>query len=370
MENNLPLDSEVEVTLIGTGGGYGESIILKVGVDSWIIIDSCVNPTSNEPLSIEYLKSIGVDLSKVILIICTHWHNDHIRGLANSLLLCPNAEFSFSAVHDLNKFLLLCELDGLKSSRGSIGSTDEFARCLEIVSKRGAVYSKALSNMVLFNITVNNETFTLFSLSPSPKTVNDFDSEISELITEFGKRNTAVIKKTPNEKSVALLLKFGSHRVILGADLEIGKDNLEGWRYVINNSKVLDSTKASLYKVPHHGSDTAYLSDIFDIIVNKNSVLKITPFSPSGLPRENMLDVYQGHSDSIYLTSRLKVSKKAKKRDSAIEKVIERSAVSLEEVKFTPGIIRSRLDYIKKETAVWITEPLLGAFQYKKGTPA
>lgn len=366
MITNKPTNSEVEITLIGTGGGYGESIILKIGIDSWIIIDSCINPFSNEPLAIEYLQTIGIDFSKVKLVVCTHWHNDHIKGLANVLSRCPNAEFCFSAVNDLNKFLLLCELDYTKMLKGgSISSTNEFADCLEIINKRGTYFTRAQCDLVLKMVKEANVEFSLYAMSPSPKTISDFDSEISQLITKFGERNTAIINKSPNDKSVALLLKFGEHRVVLGSDLEIGKNEHEGWRHIIKHSKVIDEQKASLYKLPHHGSENGYLKDIFDILVNDNSVLKLTPFKSSGLPREEMLEIYTKHSDRIYLTSNITVSKKPKKRDSAIEKVIERSVVSLTEVKFSHGIVRSRIDYLTPG-ATWRTELFEGATIYKK----
>jgi len=361
-----PTQSEVEITLIGTGGGYGESIILKVGIDSWIIIDSCINPFSNEPLSIEYLSQIGVDTTKVILIVCTHWHNDHIKGLAKVLSLCPNAEFCFSAVHDLNKFLLLCELDNTKKLKGgSISSTNEFSDCLAVINNRGTYFTKAQCNLVLNTVKETGLEFSLYALSPSPKTISDFDSELSQLITEFGKRNTAIINKSPNDKSVALLLKFGEHRVLLGADLEIGKDEYEGWRHIVKHSKVLDEHKANLYKLPHHGSENGYLKEIFDILVNDNSTLKLTPFRISGLPKKEMMDIYLTHSDKIYLTSSTIVSKKAKKRNSSIEKVINRSVISLIEAKFSRGIVRSRIDFLALGSE-WTTELYEGAIAYNK----
>lgn len=361
--NNSPSSNEVEVTLIGTGGGYGESIVIKIGFDKWIIIDSCINPLTKESLAISYLNEIGVNLSQVILIICTHWHNDHIKGLARTLEQCVNAEFSFSAVNDLNKFLFLCGLDEQKLSKGSVASTTEFANCLKIINNRNAVYTKASSNLLLLRLIENGVEFQLFALSPSPKTVNDFDSEISELITEFGKRNTAVIKKTPNEKSVALLLKFGDQRVLLGADLEVGISENEGWRYVVSKCKVFDEVKASLYKVPHHGSSNGYMPEIFESIINENSILKITPFGPSSLPRIEMLDIYSNHSKDIYLTSSPTSSKKAKKRDKAIEKIINQTAKSLIEVKYSQGIVRSRINFVDKNQS-WKTELFYNAIRY------
>src|SRR5690606_6926504 len=156
------------------------------------------------------LKKINVDFSNVILIVCTHWHNDHIKGLSKILLLCPNCEFCFSAVNDLDKFLLLCELDYAKTLKGSKSSTNEFAKCLEIINIRGNYFIRAQSNLLIKSFNENNCKFELFALSPSPKTLHDFDGEISQLITEFGKRNTAIINKSPNDKSVALLLKFNN----------------------------------------------------------------------------------------------------------------------------------------------------------------
>ena len=49
--------------------------------------------------------------------------------------------------------------------------------------------------LVLQNLKVADDEFSVFALSPSPKTISDFDSEISQLITEFGKRNIAIINK-------------------------------------------------------------------------------------------------------------------------------------------------------------------------------
>jgi len=350
-----PKTSDVEVTLIGTGGGYGESIVIKIGVDKWIIVDSCIDPNTRAPLALEYLNQIGADLTKVILILCTHWHNDHINGLAEILSNCPNAEFCFSAVNDLKKFLLLCQLDHTKASKGSISSTAEFGKCMETINKRGSQFVKAQSNLILQNIKENGSNFELFSLSPSPKSVNDFNGEISQLITEFGLRSTAIVNNSPNDKSVALLLKFGENRVLLGADLEIGKSNDEGWRHIVKHSKVIDKNKADLYKIPHHGSENGYLSEIFDVLVNDGSILKLTPYRSNKIPTPEMLKLYSNHSSEIFLTSATNVSKKPKQRDKSIEKIITRTVISLTEVKFSHGIIRSRMDYTTKGST-WQTE--------------
>jgi beta-lactamase superfamily II metal-dependent hydrolase len=363
--SNSPAENEVEVTLIGTGGGYGECVVLKVAKDSWIVIDSCINPTTGHSLALEYLNKINVDLGHVKLILCTHWHDDHIRGLAKLLEQCQNAEFCFSAVTDLKKFLILCELDYTKSKRGSISSTNEFSNCITIISERGSFCTKAQSNLCILIERIPSFNFELFALSPSPKTVADFDLEVSDLITDFGKRSFSIPNRSPNDKSVALLLKFGDHRVILGADLEIGRNEHEGWLHIMKNCSIIDEVKASLYKISHHGSENGYSNEIFDFLVNKDSVLKLTPWNRKNkLPTIDMLHTYLGHSQEIFMTSPTISNAKPKKRDKTIEKIIKRFSINLSEVKFNQGIVRSRIIYSDKN-ALWKTEVFDSALKFK-----
>ena len=80
MEMGVPPDSdEFEFTLIGPG--YGESIILHLGGGVWVLVDSNVDKDGN-PGSLQYLESIGCDPAQsVALIVASHWHDDHIRGM-------------------------------------------------------------------------------------------------------------------------------------------------------------------------------------------------------------------------------------------------------------------------------------------------
>jgi beta-lactamase superfamily II metal-dependent hydrolase len=351
---NPPKDSEVEVTLIGTGGGYGESLVIKVNVNSWIIIDSCVNPANKEPLSIEYLKSINVNLENVKLIVCTHWHNDHIKGLAKTLEECVNAKFCFSHVHDLEKFLYLCGLDYAKMQKGTVGSLTEFIKCIDIIEDRKKFNIPAQCDLCVFAEYGDIVDFALFALSPSPKTIQDFNSELSQLMSDFGSSNITMVNNSPNAKSVALLLKFGKQRVILGADLEQGNCDDNGWRHIIKQCVVIDKEKADLYKLPHHGSENGYLKEIFDVLVNNDGILKVSPYNSSGLPRSEMISTYRQHTQNIFSTSAPKEHLRSKRRDLSLEKFIDREAKVLE-IKFTHGIVRSRIDYTE-ETSTWTTE--------------
>ena len=79
-----PLHEEVEITIFGPG--YGECIVVHVGSGRWIVIDSCKHGTKTPPVALKYFDRIGVNPAvQVELVLVTHWHDDHIRGL-NELL--------------------------------------------------------------------------------------------------------------------------------------------------------------------------------------------------------------------------------------------------------------------------------------------
>ena len=76
-----PGSHEIEVSVFGPG--FGESIVVHLGSGRWMIVDSCLARSTKEPAALDYLQEIGVDVSaNVRFVVSTHWHDDHIRGLA------------------------------------------------------------------------------------------------------------------------------------------------------------------------------------------------------------------------------------------------------------------------------------------------
>ncbi len=124
LRNPKPDIDQFEITLIGTGGGYGESLVIHLPGNNWVIVDSCTNPKTGEILPLEYLRQISVSPSDVKLVVCTHWHDDHILGLSEIIRICDEAKFCFARVNDLEKFLFMLNLDYKKVKRsGSRSST-------------------------------------------------------------------------------------------------------------------------------------------------------------------------------------------------------------------------------------------------------
>lgn len=90
-----PESHQFEVSLFGPG--VGESVVVHLGSNNWIIVDSC-KTAHHQAAALEYLDGLGVDLSNdVKAVVATHWHNDHVRGLDETFTRCSSAKFICSS---------------------------------------------------------------------------------------------------------------------------------------------------------------------------------------------------------------------------------------------------------------------------------
>ena len=345
-----------EINVLGTGGGYGESIILTINYEDYIIVDSCYNPSTKEILPIEFLKSFAISFDKVKLVICTHWHDDHITGLSNILELCVNSKFSFAKVNDVEKFIRLVSIDYQKHTTGSNSSTIEFNKCLDICDKRGIDPIYSHPDRLLYSKQIDNIPVQLFSLSPSDYSTHIFDLEVAKLIEDLLPSNVKIINQTPNDRSVALLLKIGEHSALFGADLEVKNDRRLGWFDILDNSTTLGtSAKGSYFKIPHHGSENGFHNEIWNILLADKPICTLTPYNKKvKLPTNEMIQKYLDLSRSLFITSDRYVKNTPKQRDSKTNKVIKEFNPTLSEIKFQNGIITSRINFLKPKP-VWKT---------------
>lgn len=355
------------VSLIGTGGGYGESVVVQLGANNWIVVDSCVNPITKEPLPLQYLKSLGVDVvSDVKLIICSHWHNDHILGMDSLLDECKSASFAFAITSDKDKFLQFIGLDSRKDKLlAKTSSTDIMARCLEIARKRKTSVKTIVQDRLLFSLNENNLDVKIYALSPSDTVISEFGAEVSELIKDYvPNSNKKIIVRTPNEKCVVLQISLNGHTVILGGDLEISLDNKHGWLCILDNCDCILKNKASLFKIPHHGSENAYEERVWKELFDGNMPIgQLSPFIHGKvcLPTKEMLIKFLETTKHLYITSYDKQNK-PKKREKSIEKAIQKFNPTLKEVQYQKGVIENFIDLDIKD-GVWMTKLYDKAFE-------
>jgi len=341
------LENIAEINLLGTGGGYGECIVIHLGNGDWIIVDSCINPTSNEVIPLKILADKGINPDQVKLIVCSHWHDDHIRGISEILKSCTNASFVYARANDVQKFLLFLSLDYQKiKTSGSNSSTEEFNKCLNVLSETKRVQKLATCDKLLYYGNQGEDKIEVWALSPSDKSSLLFDEEISYLITDFGPPNKKLPKVSANDRSVVILIKLFNEIVLLGADLEVNNDENLGWNDIILNSQVTKhSNKASYFKIPHHGSNNGYHEDIWSVLISNDPIGTLTPWNRKlKLPQSDMVEKYKALTKELYITSPLVVSKKPKRRDRNTEKTIRQFNSTIRELKYQLGIITSEID--------------------------
>lgn len=356
---DIPDNHVAEISLIGTGGGYGESIVVHLGYGNWMVIDSCSDPKlPGSCLPLDYLRRIKVDPGQVKLILCTHWHDDHIRGISTLVEACPNAVVSFAWHHEIDAFYEMVNLDTIPKERNGVSgssATRELKKSLEVLKGRGkksdARYIIPHMDRTLFRVNVGGLEIAAISLSPSDRTIQNFVKEVVRILERLSKNPaTRILAKKPNTLSVVTYLKLGPHRALLGADLE-GSHSFDGWSAILLNSQeIKDQPPSGLFKIPHHGSKNAYNPDVWARLIAGEAVATLTPWNLSTrLPKPEMIEKYKSHTSHLYMTSPLSagLSKEQKKLRAALGSL----KIYDHPIQYDPGHIRSRIDLTDPQAA-------------------
>lgn len=347
----MGVESNPIVALLGTGGGYGEAIVLRVYEHYWIVVDSCENPQTGENLPIGYLLSKGVDVANdVKYVVCTHWHSDHIRGLDRLIESCRSADMICAIPSDKEKFMTYIMQEATKSSQSS---TDIFNNCVTLINNRNSKIKIAHPDRTLYND--NNQNIWMASLSPSDEVLRNF------LLEQYVPNIKSIY--TPNDKCIVLLMNFNNHFVLLGGDLECS-----GWMAIMNDSQLINDGLVEVFKVPHHGSDNGYVDDFWVQHVSTDVITHLSAYNRGSqkLPTAEMLKLYTEKSKEIYMTSVSTVDKaKMKERNLTIKKVIKDVNKSVTEIPYQYGLVESEL-CMDEEPAIWHTKLYGSAVQIEK----
>src|SRR5437870_3908933 len=86
-----PNPDQLELSLFGPG--YGECVVVHLGARKWMVVDSCWDAAADRAVALRYLEGIGVDIATdIVLVVITHWHDDHIQGAASIVRAAGSAE--------------------------------------------------------------------------------------------------------------------------------------------------------------------------------------------------------------------------------------------------------------------------------------
>lgn len=311
-----PAPNELEFTLLGPG--YGECSVIHLGQGDWIIVDSCVDDAGN-PAALGYLSQIGVNTeTDVRLIIVTHWHDDHVRGVARVVRDCPSAEFACPAAFCTKEFLTLVAAyaDGAMMHQTGI---QEMSDTLAILRDRNMTVRLASENKLL----LRDNGCELWALSPSDASIASAMLHLHAQMPRPMQSKSALPAPTPNHLSVALLAKLGDATALLGGDVLRFGDRDRGWSRIADLYTTYGHPVADVVKIPHHGSAGADCDEMWDRLLRDRPVAALTACCRGSVALPTSADVTRicEKSADAYLTSRPR-PRKPKKRHSAVEKTV------------------------------------------------
>jgi hypothetical protein len=349
-----PADHEIEVSLIGPG--FGESVVIHLGGGRWAVVDSCLDKESKRAAALTYLERIGVDpAAGVDLVVCTHWHDDHIRGIASVLAECPNARFVCSAALKETAFLEMVALG--EEVRGPHGSgLREIEKILKQIQQRRlrhepAALTPGKAGLILFETIIGGIPVKISSLSPATadhqRMALVFQEQRDLLLS--GDYRRAVPSIHPNLASVVIHLEIGTDRILLGADMEYRNTPASGWNAILANP--VPEPPATLYKVAHHGSATGDTPEIWSRLLVPDCLAMLAPNQRLANPIPKPADVARilSHTNHAFATAPSLMPRK--RLEQPAERLFRRKGIAVCETPASQGHLRSRKTL--GEAATW-----------------
>ena len=294
-----PSPDQIEVCIFGPN--YGECVLIHLGSANWIVIDSCIYEA--EPVLVAYFRALGVDPAQAIkVVIATHWHDDHCKGLSQVLRLAPTAEVWIALALTNHEFLRFLTRMGENKTAVAGNKLSEFSNVIDEIANReraGLVnYGLAAANTLIYrsDASFSGHGFAceVIALSPSQSDTFNFMRRIADTMPQIRKTKVCVPSPSPNDVSIVTRVSVGPIAILLGADLENSGTPTAGWEAIISRARQSGSSPpaASLYKIPHHGSENAHNPEIWNELLKPNPMAVLTPWRKAGrrLPTSNGIE--------------------------------------------------------------------------------
>ncbi len=278
--------------------------MIHAGNGEWLIVDSCLGESADSNAPLDYLAGLNVNLAEqVALVVASHWHDDHIRGLARVVEACPGARFVCSTAMRSSEFVQVVKLheDG-SVTRGS--GVAEFNRVLAVLEKRGSGQKLewAVADRRLYHRTAGTPAVEVFSLSPGDQAVTRAFKLWRALLDVEEIPRTRLLSGRPNEGAVVLWVAIGVRKLLLGSDIE--EAGVKGWTAVLG-SFGRPTGKAAAYKVSHHGSANGDHSGVWNELLESERVAVVTPHvrGSVSLPTKGDVRRILGYTPKSYITA-------------------------------------------------------------------
>ena len=320
----------MEVSLLGPG--YGESVLVHTGEGEWLVVDSCL-AEDGEPAALNYLRKIGVDPSTAVkLVVATHWHDDHIRGMTRLVAECPSARFCCASALRADEFLGVAGgMTRRDFSKWGLGVREIHGVFTGLrLAGRQPVWATANRRVV------RRSRYDVWSLSPGDVDYESFLQAVASLVLRPAGQRTARRDSRRNDLSVALWVRCGDAVCLLGADVE-----KRGWLAIVNSPE-RPRQKASVFKVPHHGSSNADLPEAWSELLETGPFAVLAPWRRGSgvLPRRD--DVRRILSRTPHAYASAGSSSGAVRRSGMVARAVRESKARLRREFRALGMVRLR----------------------------
>lgn len=346
MNTSPPGLDEIEVSIFGPG--RGESILIHVGNRRWITIDSCINHRDGSSPALEYLQRLGVDVAEgILLVIATHAHDDHTAGLSRIYQAAESARLVTSAAFTSSEFFASVVADEDIEAQLNQSVRSEFRAVLDEARQRAGRAERpivrATEQKVLLKATTawpEGPPLRVLALSPSETAIDRAHVAVATGAARVDERRR-LSAPDPNEYSVAVWIEVGEVALLFGGDLLIGPAGC-GWMAIAGSHE--PENRASIFKVPHHGSKNAHLEETWNDLVTEDVIALLTPFrmGARSIPTDSDVDRITDQASQTFITA--KTQQPAPPRDvKRARAALPASARNVRELDGLPGHIQARL---------------------------
>ena len=128
----------------------------------------------------------------------------------------------------------------------------------------------------------------------------------------------------------------------MGSDLEESSLPHTGWSAIVA-SPTRPRNLASVFKIPHHGSENAHSNDVWLHMLEKNALSLCTPYNRKvTLPKSEDVERIYRFTDRAHISSTIRDKNLSSKRDSMVVKTIRESGIIIKSAPLKTGFIKCR----------------------------
>jgi beta-lactamase superfamily II metal-dependent hydrolase len=302
LTHSVPDSNDLEVSVFGPG--FGECIAIHLPGGKWILVDSCRN-SEGQPATLAYLREMGVEAgSDVAMVVASHWHFDHVDGIAELVRECQSAEPVISQAlqaRELLAFTKASQYLGPTAPR----SIEELRRLTDVVDAASPIryITTAQARLKLLESRYGTLISSVDALSPSPASVSIAMRQLSQSRLEAG-RELEAPRADHNSACVVLRIRSGDVGILLTSDLETRADPARGWLAVVDASGA-EAHRSEVIKISHHGSINGDADVIWSHLLAEAPMGIVTHFHNGSvhLPSRGQLEAIAGRCSGLFSTS-------------------------------------------------------------------